>query len=154
MIGCINTASTDDVGVYSRDGGQTWTAVPYTSSYVFGAAISDDGSAMFIIRSYYLYAIYYTYDGGSTWSSKTTGFVAFQPNYRGPAINSTASYVFLVNYASVAGAVGAYSTNSCASWTEISLPWLSVSTCMPSDGSVVWIGKYTAAGELTVNVAY
>ena len=153
MIACLNSASTDDVGVYSKDGGQTWTAVPYTSSYVFGAAISDDGSAMFITRSYATYSFWYSYNRGTTWSAKTTGLTAINPNYRGPAINSTGTFGFWVNYNS-AGAVSVYTTNSGATWIEGTLPWTATGVCTDSAGSIVWISKYIAAGELPVNVAY
>lgn len=140
MIASYNSASSVPIAYYSSNGGVSWTAVGISNSYMFGSAISDNGAAMIQVKSNTSYALYYSYNFGSSWTTKTTGLGTSQ-QLRSPSCNSNGSFVWVGNLTSP---INYYSINSCSSFTAVSTPFIVNSTCMHSDGSKVWIASSTS----------
>lgn len=145
MIASYNSASSAPIAYYSSNGGVSWTAVGISNTYMFGSAISDNGAAMIQVKSNTSYALYYSYNFGSSWTTKTTGLGTSQ-QLRSPSCNSNGSFVWVGNLTSP---VNYYSINSCSSFTAVSTPFIVNSTCMHSNGSKVWIASST-----TTKIAY
>jgi len=145
MIASYNSASAVPIAYYSSNAGVSWNAVGISNSYMFGSAISDNGAAMIQVRSNSSYALYYSYNYGSSWTTKTTGLGSSQ-QLRSPSCNSSGSFVWVGNLSS---AVNYYSINSCSTFTTVTTPFIVNSTCMHSDGSKVWIASST-----TPTIAY
>lgn len=139
MIASYNSASSVPIAYYSSNGGVSWTAVGISNSFMFGSAISDNGAAMIQIKSNTSYALYYSYNYGSSWTTKTTGLGTSQ-QLRSPSCNSNGSVVWIGNLTS---ATNYYSINSCSSFTAVSTPFIVNSTCMQSDGAKIWIASST-----------
>ena len=148
MIAFYNTSSaTVPMAFFSNNGGFTWSPIP-GNNYQFnlGSTISDDGLGMFASRDYSPDAFVYSYNGGISWSATTaianTNVIA--SNYNG-------SLVWFVSYL---GLTAGYSNNNCASFTSYTQPFLSANGSMTSNGSRVWIGRYSATNVTDVLIAY
>lgn len=140
MIASYNSASIVPIAYYSSNGGSTWNAIGINNSYMFGSAISDGGSFMIQIRSNSSYVLYYSYNYGANWTTKTSGLGSGQ-QLRSPSCNYNGSFVWVANLTS---AVNYYSTNSCSTFTAVSTPFIANSSCMDANGTKVWIASSTS----------
>lgn len=137
MICIVNSAVSNDIGYFSTNGGFNWNRIPYFDRYVWNSAISDDGNALFTTRTTSTSTIYYSYNQGTTWSSKSpyTNTAAA----RGLSCSSDGSIVFMGSLNSFTCSI---STNSCVSFIQKTTPFYCMGGCMTSNGSRIWIGKY------------
>ena len=137
----MNSGVSVPMGYYSTNGGNTFTAIPATGSFVLGSAISDNGQFMAVAKANVNSALRYTYNGGTTWSStpivnNATGSVC---------CSSDGSKVFIgpTNTAGAPTNVAYISTNSMATLTTLTLPssgWYGA--CMTANGSRIWISRF------------
>lgn len=87
MICIRNSSSADGVAYYSTDGGQTWSEYAgYTTTYMWGAAISGNGLNMATLRSHTTDYVYVSSNAGNSWV-RTTALAssprAIAMNYNG-----------------------------------------------------------------------
>jgi len=132
-----NSAGSVRVGHYSTDGGATFTAHPSSNGFCVGSAISDDGQFILFANSSAPSVMYYSYNGGSSWSSKNAGNVVGSV-----CCSSDGSKVFM-SPTSTVYSIGNISTDSMANISSVTLPatgWYG--SCMTGDGSRIWIARY------------
>lgn len=133
----MNSAASVRVGYYSTNGGSTFTAHPTSNGFCVGSAISDNGQFMLFANSSAPAVMYYTYNGGSSWSTKNAN------NVCGSVCCSSDGTKVFMSPTSTAYSQGSISTDSMGTLSTVTLPATGFyGCCMTGDGSRIWIARY------------
>ena len=147
MVAALNSGSTENVGWYSINGGVTWTAVPFTSSFVIPSAISANGKTMVIGRANTAGRAWKSTDYGSTWIDQNLTLLSIQ-TITDIAVDHDGTYVFFNQSVSPSfrRILATADWLNGANYVSTSAPWNTYSLALAKTGRI-YITKFNDASN-------